>query len=133
MIFPGFSETLFLFGVGWVFIGSGEFNFLTLQKSVLLHKTSVMHPKNTDNDDFSKDDARRFAQGSLREYGVYSVVVFQMLATIALGFWGGKKLNDYWEIKSNLVTIAIGFTGMALAFYSLLRQLKNIQKNENQK
>ncbi|MEN2435415.1 AtpZ/AtpI family protein [Weeksellaceae bacterium A-14] len=92
-----------------------------------------MNPNESENDDFSQEDARKFAAGGLRQYGVYSAVVFQMLATIGLAFWGGKKLNDYWEIKSNLLTLAIGLAGMALAFYSLLRQLKNIQKNENQK
>ena len=92
-----------------------------------------MNPDESEDGDFSKEDARRFATGGLRQYGVYSAVVFQMLATIGLAFWGGRKLNDYWEIKSNLLTLVIGLAGMALAFYSLLRQLKNIQKNENQK
>ena len=65
-----------------------------------------------------------------RQYGVYSSIVFQMLATMGLAFWGGKKLNDYFEIKNNLLTLAIGLSGMALAFYNLLRQLKNIQDHE---
>lgn len=79
---------------------------------------------------FSEEDQRKYASGGWRQYGVYSTIVFQMLATIGLSFWGGKKLNDYWEIKSNLVTIGIGLGGMSLAFYSMLRQLKNIQDND---
>ena len=81
-------------------------------------------------DPFSKEDEKNFRQNGLRQYGVYSAIVFQMLATMGLSFWGGKKLNDYFEIKSNLLTIGIGFLGMGLAFYNLLRQLKNIQDNE---
>lgn len=75
-----------------------------------------------------KDGESRFTSSGLRQYGVYSAVVFQMLATMGLGFWGGKKINDYYEIESNLLTVAIGFAAMGLAFYNLLRQLKNIQK-----
>lgn len=69
---------------------------------------------------------------SMRMYGLYSTIVFQMLATMGLAFWGGKKINDYFMIKGNLLTIVIGLSGMVLAFYNLLRQLKNIQNNEKQ-
>ncbi|AZI66234.1 AtpZ/AtpI family protein [Kaistella daneshvariae] len=68
-----------------------------------------------------------YGQGGLRQYGVYSSIVFQMLATMGLGFWGGKKINDHFGLENNLLTVAIGFIGMGLAFYNLLRQLNNIQ------
>ncbi|WP_124640494.1 MULTISPECIES: AtpZ/AtpI family protein [Amniculibacterium] len=67
---------------------------------------------------------------SMSQYGRYSSIVFQMLATMALSFWGGKKLNNYFEIQSNLLTVGIGLLGMCLAFYNLLRQLNQIEKNE---
>ena len=87
-----------------------------------------MATENSNPDSSGKDAERKFASSGLRQYGVYSAVVFQMLATMGLGFWGGKKINDYYEIESNLLTVAIGFTAMGLAFYNLLKQLKNIQK-----
>ncbi|TXF79084.1 AtpZ/AtpI family protein [Chryseobacterium sp.] len=86
-----------------------------------------MPEKNTEEQDFSQEDEKKFAKNGLRQYGVYSAIVFQLLATMGLSFWGGKKLNDYFEIDSNLLTIGIGFLGMGLAFYSLLRQLKKVQ------
>ena len=89
-----------------------------------------MAEQDFDKQNFSKEDEKNFRQNGLRQYGVYSAIVFQMLATMGLSFWGGKKLNDYFEIESNLLTIAIGFLGMGLAFYNLLKQLKNIQDNE---
>ena len=67
---------------------------------------------------------------SMASYGRYSSIVFQMLATMALSFWGAKKLNDYWEVPQNLLTVGLGLLGMSLAFYNLLRQLKDIEKNE---
>ena len=84
-------------------------------------------------EEFSKEDQENFEKNGLRQYGVYSAIVFQMLATMGLAFWGGKKINDHFEIERNLLTIAIGFLGMGIAFYNLLHQLKNIQNNENKK
>lgn len=92
-----------------------------------------MSDENPTEEEFSKDDQEKFEKNGLRQYGVYSAIVFQMLATMGLAFWGGKKLNDHFEIDRNLLTIAIGFLGMGLAFYNLLHQLKNIQNNENKK
>ena len=83
--------------------------------------------------EFSQEDEKKFRRNGLRQYGVYSAIVFQMLATMGLGFWGGKKINDHFEIERNLLTIGIGFLGMGLAFYNLLHQLKNIRNNENKK
>ncbi|MGC4129857.1 MAG: AtpZ/AtpI family protein [Bergeyella sp.] len=80
--------------------------------------------------EFSKEDEKKFAMNSMRQYGVYSAIVFQMLATMGLSFWGGKKLNDYYGIENNLLTVGIGLLGMVLAFYNLLNQLKIVQKNE---
>lgn len=82
--------------------------------------------------DFDLEDEKKLANTGLRQYGIYSAIVFQMLATMGLAFWGGKKLNDHFEIERNLLTIGIGFLGMALAFYNLLNQLKRVQ-NEDKK
>ena len=82
----------------------------------------------SDNKDLQKEIKETSA--GMRQYGVYSGIVFQMLATMGLSFWGGKKLNDHFEIQNNLLTIGIGFLGMGLAFYNLLKQLKNVQDNE---
>ncbi len=89
-----------------------------------------MENEKSNRKDFSEEDEIKYAKNSMRQYGVYSAVVFQMLATMGLAFWGGKKLNDHFGIENNLLTVGIGILGMVLAFYNLLRQLKNIQKNE---
>lgn len=92
-----------------------------------------MSPHKTDQNGHDAEKSRKTAQSGLQQYGVYSAIVFQMLATMGLGFWGGKKLNDYFGYESNLLTVAIGFVAMGLAFYNLLKQLNNIQKNENKR
>ncbi len=81
-------------------------------------------------EDFDEKDKKKWSTDGFRQYGIYSTVVFQMLATMGLGFWGGRKLNDYFGIEKNWLTIVIGLLAMALAFYNLLNQLKNIQKND---
>ena len=89
-----------------------------------------MHQEEDQESDFSPEDKKKFSSSSMRMYGVYSTIVFQLLATMGLSFWGGKKLNDYLELKSNLLGLCIGLLGMVLAFYNLLIQLKKIQNNE---
>lgn len=80
------------------------------------------------SDDKSKlDKPLNPSYNGMRQYGIYSAIVFQMLATIGLSFWGGKKLSDYLEIKNNLLVVAIGFLGMGLAFYNIVRQMKNLE------
>lgn len=83
--------------------------------------------------DFIDEDQKNYQKSGLRQYGIYSTIVFQMLATMGLSFWGGNKLNEYLELPNKLMTVGIGFLGMGLAFYNLLRQLKNIQENETKK
>ena len=89
-----------------------------------------MSEENPTEQEFSPQDEKNFQKNGLRQYGIYSAIVFQMLATMGLGFWGGKKINDYFEFESNLLTVAIGFLAMALAFYNLLQQLKRVQGND---
>lgn len=73
------------------------------------------------------DDKRSLNIG-FRQYGIYSGIVFQMLATMGLGFWGGRKVNDWLEVSSNLLTVGIGFAAMSLALYNLITRLNKIQK-----
>lgn len=80
--------------------------------------------------EFSQQDEKKFRRNGLRQYGVYSAIVFQMLATMGLGFWGGKKINDHLGFETNLLTVGIGFLGMFLAFYNLLQQLKSVQRDD---
>ena len=89
-----------------------------------------MSEENPTEQEFSPEDEKNFQKNGLRQYGIYSAIVFQMLATMGLGFWGGKKINDYFEFESNLLTVGIGFLGMFLAFYNLLQQLKSVQRDD---
>jgi hypothetical protein len=92
-----------------------------------------MSTDNHYNQEFTEEDQKNYNKNGLRQYGIYSAIVFQMLATMGFSFWGGNKLNEYLELPNKLLTVAIGFLGMSLAFYNLLNQLKKVQNNENKK
>lgn len=95
-----------------------------------MEKFIAMADENPTGQEYTKEDEQNFQQNGMRQYGVYSAIVFQMLATMGIGFWGGKKLNDYFAIENNLLTIGIGILAMVLAFYNLLKQLKNAQNEK---
>lgn len=104
--------------------------FKFLQKLYLCRKFYKMGDLTPEKDDFNADDQQKFRNSGFRKYGVYSSVVFQMMAIIALGFWGGKKLNDYLGLQSNLLTVGIGLLGLGLALYNTVKQLERINKKE---
>lgn len=89
-----------------------------------------MSEENPTEQEFSQEDREEYKKSPFRQYGVYSSIVFQMLAIIALGFWGGKKLNDEFEIKNNLLTVGLGFLGLGLALYNTIKQLERINKEK---
>lgn len=89
-----------------------------------------MSEENPTEQEFIKEDREEYKESPFRQYGVYSSIVFQMLAIIGLGFWGGKKLNDYFEVKSNLITVGVGFLGLGLSLYNTLKQLERINNKE---
>ena len=87
-----------------------------------------MSEKDHEKQKLSANDQNKYSDSPLRQYGIYSSIVFQMLAIIALGFWGGKELNDYFELNNNLLTVFVGLSGLGLALYNTLKQLENLNK-----
>ncbi len=89
-----------------------------------------MSEENPTEQEFSEKDRENYEKSGTRQYGIYSAIVFQMLAIIGLGFWGGKKLNDYYGLDNNLLTVGVGFLGFGLALYSTIKALDRVNKNE---
>lgn len=72
-------------------------------------------------------------ENPLKMYGIYSTIVFQMLFIIGISFWGGNKISEYYGLKTKLLTVAIGFSGLCLAIYVTLKRLNEINKKESGK
>jgi F0F1-type ATP synthase assembly protein I len=59
----------------------------------------------------------------------YSTIGIQLAITVIAFVFGGYKLDEYFH--SSPVFISIGaFLGMAIGFYHLIKQLKDIEKSE---
>ncbi len=61
----------------------------------------------------------------LKEYAKYSSLIVQMIAMVALGIWGGTKLDKLLEMKTPVFTISLTiFTSFAAIWYLFRTLLK---------
>jgi F0F1-type ATP synthase assembly protein I len=66
---------------------------------------------------------------SSRSIFAYSTIGIELAATITAFVIGGYKLDDYFN--KSPVFISIGaFSGMAIGFYHLIKQLQGIDRTE---
>lgn len=60
----------------------------------------------------------------LTDYGRFSSMAFQMGITIALGVWGGMKLDEYFPLtKFPLFTISLSLLSVFAAMYWVMKDL----------
>ncbi len=59
----------------------------------------------------------------LNSYVQYSGLAFQMLGTIALGIWGGVKLDSWTGWKFPVFTVTLPVLGIASSIVLLIRSL----------
>ena len=57
-------------------------------------------------------------------------IAFQMGATIYLFSFLGKYLDNRYNIEENYWTIGLTLSGVVLSFYSLLKQVNRLNKEE---
>lgn len=70
-------------------------------------------------------------QSPLQQYAVYSNLAFEMGAVIALGVFGGVKL-DKWLDVSPLFTIVCSLLAVAASLYIVVRSLSKINKRKDE-
>ncbi len=59
----------------------------------------------------------------LSDYAKYSGLAFQMLAAIALGVWGGMKLDKWTGWKFPVFTVVLPLVGIVSSIVLLIRSL----------
>ena len=59
----------------------------------------------------------------LKFYFKYSGMAFQMIAIILLGVFGGKKLDEYMELKFPVFTLVLTLVSVFLAIYFVIKDL----------
>jgi ATP synthase protein I len=73
-------------------------------------------PKEQDND-LQKTKER------LNSYARYSGLVFQMLAIIGIGVFGGIKIDEWLQTSFPIFTVILSFLSVILAIYYAIKDL----------
>lgn len=79
------------------------------------------------------DPAKSPKESPIHQYAVYSNLAFEMGAVIALGVFGGIKLDNLLNV-SPLFTILCSLASIAVSMYLIIRSLtkpKNSVKHES--
>lgn len=69
---------------------------------------------------------------SLNQYVRFSGVAVQMAVIIGVSAWGGRKLDEYLNLKKPYITIVCSLLGVALALYLIIREVIKIGKDSDQ-
>lgn len=68
----------------------------------------------------------------LNSYVKFSGMAIQMGLTIALGAWGGSKLDQKFKTSSHLFTIIFSLLAIGISLYLVIRDVINMQKNDDE-
>jgi len=63
----------------------------------------------------------------LTNYALYSNMGIEMGVIIALGVFGGVKLDKLWDC-SPIFTLILSLSGVAIAIYTMIRTVLRVQK-----
>lgn len=69
------------------------------------------------------NDDDRGKMNYMKEYAKYSSLVFQMIAMVAAGIWGGIELDRLLNMKGSVFTIILTIVTSFAAIYHLFRTL----------
>ena len=64
-------------------------------------------------------------------YAKYSGIAFQMFAIIAIGAFGGVKLDEYLNNQNNLYTIIFSLVAVLAAIFFVIRHILKMSKDDN--
>lgn len=65
---------------------------------------------------------------SLNQYARFSGVAIQMGVIIGVSAWGGKKLDEHFNLNKPYLTIVCSLTGVAIALYLIIREVVKLGK-----
>lgn len=64
----------------------------------------------------------------LKNFAILSGIAFQMGATIYLGTYAGKWLDNHYQTEKKPFLVIFTLLAVGLSIYVILKQLKRIQK-----
>lgn len=68
----------------------------------------------------------------LKNYVKFSGMAVQMGVTIALGAWGGSKLDAKFNTSSHPYTIVLSLLAIGISLYIIIRDVINMQKEDEE-
>jgi len=74
---------------------------------------------------------KKSQSSSLMKYARFSAVSFQMGATIFLGAYGGKLLDEKYSGDKKWFTIIFTLAAVALSLYVVLRQVNKLNTEDD--
>jgi F0F1-type ATP synthase assembly protein I len=75
-------------------------------------------------------DQNQKKNNPLNSYARFSTIGFQMIVIIGLGVFAGVKLDDKYPNKYKLFTIILSLLSIAIALYSMIKQVKDFTNNQ---
>lgn len=67
---------------------------------------------------------------SLNQYARFSGIAIQMGVIIGVSAWGGKKLDEYFNLNKPYLTIVCSLVGVAVALYLIIKEVINMGKKD---
>lgn len=67
---------------------------------------------------------------SLNQYARFSGVAIQMGVIIGLSAWGGKKLDEQFNLNKPYLTIVCSLLGVGVALYLIIREVIKMGKKD---
>lgn len=67
---------------------------------------------------------------SLNQYARFSGVAIQMGVIIGLSAWGGKKLDEQFNLNKPYLTIVCSLSGVGVALYLIIREIIKMGKKD---
>lgn len=67
---------------------------------------------------------------SLNQYARFSGIAIQMGVIIGVSAWGGKKLDEHFNLNKPYLTIVCSLAGVVIALYLIIREVIKMGKND---
>lgn len=80
------------------------------------------------NKKMTNQDQKKDNQSPLNNYSRYSSIAFQMGIIIALGVFGGVKLDKKFNMQNPVFTITLSLLGVFAAMYVVIKDISKMNK-----
>jgi F0F1-type ATP synthase assembly protein I len=64
-------------------------------------------------------------KSTANSYGFYSSIAFQLVLTVVIGTWIGKKLDEYFQNTSPIITVIFALISTTGGLYIFFKRVLN--------